>query len=42
MIIFIKNLASEMTYQLKMQCTTSFDKLIENGIQIEEAMVEKG
>lgn len=40
--IFINNLVSEMTYQLKLQCPPTFCRLIENRVQIEEAMVEKG
>ncbi|GLJ36901.1 hypothetical protein SUGI_0745910 [Cryptomeria japonica] len=42
MEIFIDNLNSEMSYILKLQCIPSFAKLIENGIQVEEACVKKG
>ncbi|GLJ31915.1 hypothetical protein SUGI_0642360 [Cryptomeria japonica] len=42
MEIFIDNLNGEMSYRLKLQCIPSFAKLIENGIQVEEACVKKG
>ena len=42
MEIFIDNLNGEMSYRLKLQCIPSFTKLIENGIQVEEACVKKG
>lgn len=42
MDIFIDNLISEMSYQLRMQCPSSFPKMIENGLKIENAMVKKG
>lgn len=42
MEIFIDNLNSEISYILKLQCIPSFTKLIENGIQVEEACIKKG
>lgn len=42
MKIFIDNINDEMSYQLKLQCLPSFQKLIENGIQIEEALIKRG
>lgn len=42
MEIFIDNLNDEMSYQLKLQCLPSFQKLIDNDIQIEEALIKKG
>lgn len=42
MEIFIDNLNSEMSYQLKLQCIPSFAKLIENEIQVEEVCIKKG
>lgn len=40
--IFIDNLNDEMSYQLKLQYLPTFTKLIENGIQVEEASIKKG
>lgn len=40
--IFIDNLNDEMSCQLKLQYLPSFQKLIDNGIQIEEALIKKG
>lgn len=42
MEIFINNLNSETSYQLRFQCIPSFAELIENGIQVEEACIKKG
>lgn len=42
MDIFIDNLNEEMSYALKMQCPPIFNKMVENGIKIEEALVKKG
>ena len=39
MDIFVHNLTPEMSYRLQLQCPPNFNKLIENGIKIEEAMV---
>lgn len=40
--IFIDNLNRNMSYQLQMQCLPSFDKLTDNGIKIEDALVKRG
>lgn len=40
MDIFIDNLNDEMSYVLKLQCPPSFEKMVENGIKIEEALVK--
>jgi len=42
MEVFIDNLNDDMTYRLELQCPPTFEKLIENGIKIEEALVKRG
>lgn len=42
MDLFIDNLNDKMSYQLKIQCLPTFQKLIKNGIQVEEASIKKG
>lgn len=41
MEIFINNLNSEMSYQLKLKYLPTFTKLIKNGIQVEEVCIKK-
>lgn len=42
MDIFIDNLNDKMSYVLKLKFLPSFDKMFDNGINIEDALVEKG
>lgn len=41
MDIFIDNISSKMSYQLQLQCPPSFQKMIDNGIKIEEALIKR-
>lgn len=41
MDIFIDNINKQMSYNLKMQCHPSFKKMIDNGIGMEETMINK-
>jgi hypothetical protein len=40
MEIFIDNFNGEMSYQLQLQCPLTFEKLIENIMKIENALVK--
>lgn len=42
MKIFIDNLNDEMSYRLELQCAPTFEKMIENGLKIKEALVKRG
>lgn len=42
MDIFINSFDQEMSYRLELQCPPTFEKLIKNGIKIEEALVKQG
>lgn len=42
MDIFINNLDQELSYRLNLHCPPNFEKLIENSITIEGALVKRG
>lgn len=42
MVTFINSLNSEMSYRLNLHCPPSFEKLIEDSITIESALVKRG
>lgn len=42
MELFIDNLTDDMSYRLELQCPSTFEKVIENGIKIKEALVKIG
>lgn len=40
--MFVHNLNTDLSYQIQIQCPTSFSKVIEMGLFIEKAMIAKG
>lgn len=40
--MFVYNLHTDISYQIQIQCPTSFSKVIEMGLLIEKALIAKG